>query len=225
MTLSAYLTYDETVRKIKDVFLFFLVLLCLQKAPIVFAASSLSLSPSNGNQTLSTPFSVDVKIDTGGEAAKTIKAYLSFPSALLVVDDILTTGTVITSWNERLYSNNNGTINLVGDISGAGLNGANKLLATIKFRPKANGLAAVKFTTSSQVVRLADSSDILSLTASAGGKYAIGENLASPTATPSATLVPKTGDRAGAISVLLISIFLTTLGVSIGRSISRNSET
>jgi len=136
--LDRPLEYDENVRKILPAILLTFVLL-FQKATTAAVAGTFSLSPATGNQTLNSTFNVDVKFDTGSDTVKTIKVYLTFPANLLSVDDVLTVGSSVITWAERLYSNTNGTVSLSGDVDASGITGSGKLLATIKFKAKANG--------------------------------------------------------------------------------------
>ena len=198
-------------------------LLFLQSVSAAAAAAALSLSPATGTQTLNTTFNVDVRIDTGTDTIKKVIAYLTFPSQLLSVEDIVTTGSSITTWSERLYSNTNGTVSLSGETGSAGLSGSGKLIATIKFKVKANGSAAVNFTSSSQALKLSDSTDVLSLTTSGNGTYTLGSVTNQPTASPSGSPAPETGSYSPTIAVGLISLFLITLGIWMGRSSFRNS--
>ena len=222
--VASPLEYDETVRKILPVILLTFVLL-FQKVTTAAAAGTFSLSPATGNQTLNSTFNVDVKFDTGSDTVKTIKAYLTFPANLLSVDDVLTVGSSVVTWAERLYSNTNGTLSLSGDVGASGITGSGKLLATIKFKVKANGTAAVKFTSASQMLKLSDNSDVLSLTSSTSGAYTLGTvTITQPAATPSGGTVPQTGNTSPTVGIVLLSIFLIILGILMGRSSFQNSE-
>lgn len=193
-----------------------------QKVTEAKAAATLSLSPATGNFPLSGNFNVEVRFDTGTDTAKTVKALLTFPATLLTVEEITTTGSVVTSWNQRLYSNSNGTVSLNGDVGVSGVSGAGKSLATIKLKVKANGTAALKFTAGSQILKLSDGTDILSLTSSTNGSYLLGSQATQPTATPSGGTVPITGDYSGTTGVILVSLFFIILGIMMGRSTSRS---
>ena len=188
------------------------------------AAGTFSISPASGTQTLNSTFNVDVKFDTGADSVKTVKAYLTFPANLLSVDDILTVGSSVVTWAERLYSNTNGTVSLSGDVGASGISGSGKLLATIKFKAKANGTAAVKFTSTSQMLKTADNTDVLSLTSSTSGAYILGTLANQPTATPSGIPVPQTGNISPTAGIALLSLFLIILGILMGRSSFQNSE-
>ena len=187
------------------------------------ASATFSLSPATGSYTLNSIFNVDVKFDTGADSVKTIRAYLPFPANLLSVDDISTTGTAVVTWSERLYSNTNGTISLSGDTASTGTSGSGKLLATVKFKVKGNGVASVKFVSSSEIFRTSDDGDVLSLTSSTNGSYNLGTVTTQPTASPSGITVPETGMIAPTQAIIAISLFLIILGIWLGRSIYQNS--
>lgn len=141
-------------------------------ASVSLAAATFSLSPASQIVKVGDSFDVSVKFDTGGETVKTVKASVTFPPSLLSVetDGVTTTGTAVTAWTERIYSNQAGTIELTGNTS---TSGAEKLLATIKFKTKAVGTANVTLASGSQIIRSSDSSNILSLTDSPGGTYTL----------------------------------------------------
>lgn len=199
------------------------IFLLFQRTTTASAAGTFSFSPATGNQTLNSTFSVDLKFDTGSDTVKTVKAYLTFPASLLSVDDVLTVGSTVVTWAERLYSNTNGTVSLSGDVGASGISGSGKLLATIKFKVKANGTAAVKLTSASQMLKMSDNSDVLSLTSSTNGAYTLGTLSTQPTASPSGGTVPDTGNASPTAGVALLSIFLIILGILMGRSSFQNS--
>lgn len=199
------------------------ILILSQKVTQAAAAGTFSLSPASGNQTLNSTFGVDVKFDTGSDTIKTIKTYLTFPANLLSVDDVLTAGSSVVTWGERLYSNTNGTVSLSGDVSASGISGSGKLLATIKFKVKASGTATVKFTSASQMLKLTDNADVLSLTSSTSGAYTLGTVVSQPAASPSGIPVPQTGNISPTVGLVLISLFLIILGILMGRNSFQNS--
>lgn len=181
-------------------------------------AASLSLSPASSNESLSTTFNIEIKLDTEGETIKTIKVNLTFPANFLSVEDISTSGSFIDNWTERLYSNTNGTINLSGQAEANGLSGRDQKIASIKFKARAQGAAAVKFAANSQILEADSANDVLSLTNSKGGSYRLGAgNENQPTATPSGTKIPETGDRGPTWLIALAALSLIILGILMGR--------
>src|SRR3990167_919427 len=132
----------------KKLLLIILVVIWINNQTPESLAASLTLSPSSQSIKVGEPLTVTIKFDTSGEVAKVVKASLTFPSSLLTVetDGIQTTGTAITSWTERIYSNSAGTIDLTGNTN---TSGSDKLLASIKFTTKALGTANLSFTTDS----------------------------------------------------------------------------
>lgn len=190
------------------------------------AAATLSFSPAAQSVKVGDTFTVTVKFDTGGETVKTVKASLTFPSSLLAVetDGIITAGTAITSWTERIYSNTAGTIDLTGNTTMAG---ADKTLAAIKFKTKAVGTANLSFTSTSQILKSADAGNILSLTDSRGGTYSLGlQAVPSPTpekeSSPSGNLPTDVGFTTPTIALGLLAMALITLGTVLIRKPAQN---
>ncbi|MCL5003838.1 MAG: cohesin domain-containing protein [Patescibacteria group bacterium] len=181
------------MRKILPALLLSLVIPALSAAS-AFAAGTLSLTPQTQTVKVGDNFNVTVKFDTGGETVKSVAASITFPASLLSVatDGIQTTGTAITNWKERIYSNQSGTINLTGDTA---TSTSGNVLATITFTTKALGTASVAFDSGSQILRTADSTNILDLKTSAGGTYTIAATLATTTTTTTGTQTATTSGQ------------------------------
>lgn len=147
------------------------------------SAAVLNLSPSSKTVKVGDTFTVSVLFDTAGETVNKVKASITFPTSLLSVetDSIVTVGSAVTDFKETIYSNVTGTIDISGNTS---TSGTGKLLAKVKFKTKAVGTANVSFDADSQIIRSADSKNVLALVDSVGGTYTIATTVTPPIITP-----------------------------------------
>lgn len=148
-------------------------LFLLSESPVL-AAASLSLSPSTLTKAVGSSFDVTVKVNTGGQAVNTVKAYLEFDASKLKVSKINTDQSFANVWAEKEHDNVLGRIRLVGGCQTPGFNGSAGNFAVVSFEALAAGSAKVDFMEESKVRLNSDSSDILSLTSSTNGTYTIG---------------------------------------------------
>ena len=209
----------------KKLLLIILVVIWINNQTPESLAASLTLSPSSQSIKVGEPLTVTIKFDTSGEVAKVVKASLTFPSSLLTVetDGIQTTGTAITSWTERIYSNSAGTIDLTGNPNASG---ADKLLASIKFTTKALGTANLSFTTDSQILKASDSSNIIDLQTSKGGAYIIATSVIPPAtneASPPAQIPNQVGFTAPTIALGILAFSFLILGIILSKNWDQNS--
>lgn len=192
------------------------------------AAATFTLSPATQTVKVGDTLTVTIKFDTGGETVSSTKALLSFPPSLLTVDTasgIPDKPTVITKWNQRLYSNVSGTITLNGNTN---VTGADQTLAIVRFKTKAVGTANVTFSQGSQIIRTSDTKDVLSLIDSKGGVYTLVTTLPAATApekkqsTPSQ--LPKGVGTTGPTTALFATAVLAfILGTTLLKSSAQNS--
>ncbi len=83
----------------KKAFLFLLtaaVLFWLAAKPVLAADAHLSLSPTGGSY--GALFTLDVKVDTGGQAAGGVDVYITFPKAILQVQEVVAGDTLPGYW-------------------------------------------------------------------------------------------------------------------------------
>ena len=127
-----------------------------------WATASLSLSPASATVTAGTTFTVDIILDTGGDAVSGASALLTYDTTRLsVVGTTLTAGTI---FNQAPLTNtvnaSTGTIQYDSGSLGTTYTGRGTM-ATITFKAAAAGAAAVNFvytpgaTTNTSIVALA----------------------------------------------------------------------
>jgi len=133
----------------------FLLILILFFAiiPTVRAASaSLYLSPSRGNFTVGSTFTVSVYLDTEGNEINVVQADLKFPPDKLQVTAPTTGSSFVSEWlTPPSYSNTQGIISFKGGVLG-GIITSSGLVSSITFRAVAPGLAKIKFLEGSKVL-------------------------------------------------------------------------
>jgi len=112
-------------------------------------AAELNLSPSSGSYNVGDTINVRVVLSSPAQSANAISGTLDFPRALLTLNSISKSNSIISLWAvEPTYSNANGTANMEGVILN-GYQGSNGTILTLSFKAKATGNANLKFTASS----------------------------------------------------------------------------
>lgn len=132
-------------------------------------ASTLYLSPGSGRVSTGGNITVQVRLNTAGEAVNAVSAFLSYPADKLEVAWIGYGGSAFGIQAESAYGGGGIKISR-GNFSGVS---GNVGVATISFRGKAEGAATVAFIGGSAAPRASDSSDSLNLGGSAGGTYTV----------------------------------------------------
>lgn len=177
--------------KIK-IFLAFGLIFLLTGKPALATDPHLFLTPNSGNYSQS--FNVEIKVDTGGQAAGGVDVHLEFPKNLLKIERV-TKGEAFTEVFSSI-KNDEGKlrINAYFPYSEAGrsFNGSNGLVATINFSPLGTGRATVNFsctpesTIESNIVEKIDVKDIIVCSANVNGDYNVsgGSRGTTPTPTP-----------------------------------------
>jgi len=180
--------------------LIFLSLFCLfliSKSSTFAADPHLFLSPTNGN--FSEDFNLEVRIDTGGQAAGGVDVLLEFPKSLLSAQNI----TKGTAFSEVFSSIKNDEGKLIISAyfpyteSEKSYTGTNGLIATVSFKPLGSGSASVNFvcnpnsTNESNIVEKINSKDIIVCSANVNGSYSLTTSTTEETqTTPTSSLTP-----------------------------------
>jgi hypothetical protein len=221
------------------IFLFLSYLFLIVKNSVFAADPHLFLSPTSGNY--SGDFNIEVRIDTGSQAVGGADVILEFPKNLLSVQRVIK-GTVFSEVFSSI-KNNEGKLLISAYFpyteSEKSYTGTNGLIATISFKPLANGTASVNFvcnpnsTNESNIVEKIKSKDIIVCASNVNGSYNLtattnNENLTSPTLipTPTPTLntsspysssptptIPVTGSNIQTTGFLGIGIFILLAGL------------
>ena len=167
----------------------------VSNTPAVTKTAQFSLNaPANANAGQN--FNVTLRAQTT-EEANLFASRLNFNPALLEVVSISTAGSFITQWvNDNSYDNATGQISLIGGVPAPGYkNTSAATMATITFKAKAAGDAAITFGANSAIYRNSDNKDILvtpvapSSTTIAGVAPSPSPSVA-PSASPSASPSP-----------------------------------
>lgn len=155
-------------KKLLTIFLFIFFFLFYPK---VAFASTLYLSPASAGIPIGGVKSVQVRLNTGGEAINGVSAYLAYPADKIEVAWISYGGSFAIA-AEGSYGGGGIKISR-GNINGVA---GNVNVATIGFRGKTAGSATVSFIGGSAAPRASDSSD--SLSGSSGGTYNVAQGVA-----------------------------------------------
>lgn len=172
------------------------LLLISSKKTVLATDPHFFLSPSSGSY--SQAFSVDIKIDSGGQAVSAADIYLEYPKNLLKAEKVSAPASNEAVFDEVLSSiKNEGkvAINAMFSTAKAGdsYTGSNKTIAKVDFTPLGAGTVELKFTcspgstTESNIASTDTLKDIILCSANSGGSYTLtssGGSTPNPTATP-----------------------------------------
>ena len=212
------------MKKLLSILLSFVFLLGIVTPAYGAGNATLDLSPLTAAKKVDNLFSVEIRVNTGGAAVNTIKAYLTFDPNVLEVLSISTSGSVATIFTENEPDNLNGTIHITGAASGNGYTGTNGLVATLNLRAKAVGTSTLTFTSDSRVISSTDNTDVLNFTALKNGSYTVSGAAASgttstaggdTTTTASGSALPSSGLYDSAITLIVIAFSLVFGGLFI----------
>jgi len=172
-----------------SLFLFFL----LAENQAFAADPHLFLSPASNSYSQS--FDLEVRVDTGGQAAGGVDVLLEFPKSILSAQKI-TKGTAFSEVFSSI-KNDEGKIVLGAYFpqseAESSYNGNNGLVATISFNPLGTGSANINFvctpnsTADSNIVAKTSSKDIIVCSANINGSYNLTSQNTQPTNTPTPT--------------------------------------
>ncbi|MFH0936733.1 MAG: PQQ-binding-like beta-propeller repeat protein, partial [Candidatus Daviesbacteria bacterium] len=128
--------------------------------------ATFALQSSQTSYTTNDEIPVEVVMRSDTDAANVFSAQLNFPAASLEVARIETTGSFVSLWTDNFYDNAVGRVSLIGSVPTPGYKtaGSGTLMATIVFRTKVGGSAAISFDNASQILRNSDNANILSST-------------------------------------------------------------
>ncbi|MCX6713683.1 MAG: cohesin domain-containing protein [Candidatus Vogelbacteria bacterium] len=113
-------------------------------------AASLSFSPSSTSGNVGDTVNVSVLVNTNSVAINNTEATINFPSSLLQVVSVSTSGSIFPMWIENpTFSNNSGTISFNGGVPNPGFTGSTGKVVVITFRVKKQGTASLSFTSAS----------------------------------------------------------------------------
>ena len=153
-------------------------------------AASLYFSSSSNSYTVGDIFTVNVLVNTEGQAINAAESTINFPIDFLEVISTNKSGAIFSLWvEEPAFSNSAGTISFVGGLPTPGFNGTAGKIISVVFRAKKAGSATVIF--ASGVVRANDGfgTDILKTRSQL--QFTLVSAEASPPTTPAAAATPE----------------------------------
>ena len=114
--------------------------------PVLASSAEMYLVLDKSQVTENGTFSGTVYVSSGGVAINNAEATLTFPTDLLSVDSISTSGSIFNMWVEQpSFSNSNGAVYFNGGLPTPGYNGQAGNSLRVNFRAKKAGLANLSF--------------------------------------------------------------------------------
>ena len=124
-------------------------------------AASLRFSPTGGSYNVGTNFTVNILVDSSGEAINATEGLINFPTNRLRVVSLSKTGSIHPLWvTEPSYSNIAGTIQFEGVTITPGFTGSGGRVLGIVFQGVSPGTADVNFESGSVLANDGDGTDI-----------------------------------------------------------------
>ncbi len=162
--------------------LFFILFILI--LPFVIASSaqaaSLYLSPPSSTFMVGDTFSIEVKVNSGGEKINAVEATLVFNPEQILVKSFSKTDSIFSLWiTEPTFSNSDGNIVFVGGTPTA-FTGTSGTILTITFEAKASASVQVGFSSGS--VLAADGKGTNILGDMSGGVYTLKSKIITPPA-------------------------------------------
>ena len=140
--------------------------------------ASLYLSPGSGEYSVSSSFSVSVKVNSAGSTINVVDTNVVYPTDLLEVKSVSKGGSVLRLWTkEPAFSNSSGIVSFSGGVTAPGFTGTGTCLV-INFIAKKEGQAQVNF--SGGVVLAADGKGTNVLGSKSGATYSIKKGVVKP---------------------------------------------
>src|SRR3990167_5137071 len=156
MTRSVFAKTGVGVYKITFAFALFVL------TPLSAHAATLNFSPPSGSYGVGSTFSVNVTVESAGQAMNAVSGVVSFPWDKLEVVSISKQGSILSLWPaEPSFSNSAGTINFEGIVLNPGYTGASGKILTITFRVRNSGTANVSFSSGSVLANDGTGANIL----------------------------------------------------------------
>jgi len=157
--------------------------------------ATLSFSPSTVVVSQGEAISIDVMVNTSGEAVNAIGAYFTYPADKLDFLEVQTADSVMTLFAEQ--TGTNGLVQISGGKPTPGFSGVHKV-ASVRFLAKALGAATLTFTADAVVLRNSDNQDVLNRISSGRAVITIISSsvpvppVIPPTSSPSVPTIPTT---------------------------------
>jgi len=132
------------------------------------ASATLYLTPSSGTHVIGSTFNVGIKVNTDGEVVNAAEGVISFDSNLLEAVSVSKAGSIFPFWTmEPTPDNSVGTIRFGGGLPPPAYKGSAGHIATITFKAKKSGSAAVRFSSGAVLANDGKGTNILASMGSA----------------------------------------------------------
>ena len=158
-------------------------------------AASLYFSPTTVTRSAGQTFSVDIRVNTEGQAINAAQGSIVFDPAKLAVVSISKSGTIFNLWTQDpVFSNSDGTVDFEGGLPSPGYSGSSGLLITISFKVKADGSSSATLVSGAILANDGQGTNILT---SLGKMVVSGTSVATPlptTQAPPPETTPNVGD-------------------------------
>lgn len=175
------------MRRALSLFLIFVFGLSVFALPAEAQSASLYLSPSSNSYTVGNTFSVDVKINTGGQSINAAQGTLVFDTNAFEVTGTSKKGSVFTLWIQDIsVSNSAGTITFSGGLPSPGFSGSAGKLFTIILKVKTSGVGRITWSSGAVLVNDGRGTNILA--SMEGGGYTLNPLITIPSAPSPAAL-------------------------------------
>lgn len=156
-------------------FLWFLFLGSWSISQVQAASATLTLTPATASVAVNATTTVEIHLNSGGQAVNTVKAVLKYGAGQLSTSDsAITVNTAAFSVTaQKTVDQTAGTITLTVGQPTPGVNSSDVKVATIVFTGKGAGTGTVSWDTSTQVFRDGDSVNIVDVAASKGSTITV----------------------------------------------------
>lgn len=132
------------------------------------ASATLYLSPASGTYVIGSNFNVGIKVNTDGEVVNAAEGVVSFDANLLEAVSVSKAGSIFPFWTTEPTPNNSaGTIRFGGGLPPPAYKGSAGHIATITFKAKKAGSAAVRFSSGAVLANDGKGTNILASMGSA----------------------------------------------------------
>lgn len=175
----------ENFKKLRNVFFVIFFVLEFLFSVCIANAATLSILPGTSTVAAGNIITLNVVVNSEGQAINNSDAVIQFPTDLLKVISVSKSSSIFSLWvQDPSFSNTTGQISFNGGIINPGYTGSNGNLISITFQAKKTGTASVLFSDAS--VRANDGLGTEVLTAKNGGTL----NINAPALTPVAPSKP-----------------------------------
>lgn len=143
--------------------------------------AALYVHPSLSSYAIGSTISLDIKVNTGGQAINAAQGVLAFDLNAFEVAGLSKSGSIFTLWTQDpVVSRNEGTVEFGGGLPNPGFTGSNGKLFTISMKVKATGTGGVNWLSGAVLANDGQGTNIL--TSMTGGLYTLNPLITAPKA-------------------------------------------